>query len=347
MESGWVMHHPFEVLNGLDQGCPSSGPFYIFHNADLIDILPSKDKIALAFVGDCIVATRAPTVVEANNKVVNMVTRPKGALDWSCNHNSKFKLDKTGLVVFTNRRVSASACLHKTIPILRPSVIINSQEIKPLPTFKFLGLILDQELKFKAHVDHAAAKRKFWIMQTRCILKTVKGTRGHLSQQLYMAAAVPAMLYAASVWLIPTVRSNEKGCKSTGSVGAAMQLTRVQRMASIHITGAMCTTASDILNTYANLLPINLLIDKHCFQEALQLTTLPNSHLLYLHVKQATKQKTWRHPSPPHELLYTYSLDPSDIEMVKLVHHTPHWKNPVITRIAPDRESAIAEEDQD
>ena len=100
---------PFEVLNGLDQGCPASGPFYIFYNADLIDIPPSKDEFASAFVDDCIVAARALTVVEANNKVVNMVTRSKGVLEWSHSHNSKFELDKTGLVISTNRRVSDPA----------------------------------------------------------------------------------------------------------------------------------------------------------------------------------------------------------------------------------------------
>jgi hypothetical protein len=98
---------------------------------------------------DCIVAARALTVVEANNKVVNMVTRSKGMLEWSHSHNSKFELDKTGLVIFTNRRVSDPARPRKTIPIPRPSVFINGQEIKPSPTIKFLGLILDQELKFK------------------------------------------------------------------------------------------------------------------------------------------------------------------------------------------------------
>jgi hypothetical protein len=338
---------PFEVLNGLDQGCPASGPFYIFYNADLIDIPPSKDEIASAFVDDCIMAARASTVGEANNKVVNMVTRPKGALDWSRSHNSKFELDKTGLVVFTNRRVPDPTRPHKTIPIPRPSVIINGQEIKPSPTIKFLGLILDQELKFKAHADYAAAKGKFWITQTRRISKTAKGIRGHLSRQLYMAAAVPAMLYAASVWLTPIVRSNEKGRKSTGSVGAAAKLAKVQRMASIHITGAMRTTANDILDAHANLLPIDLLIDKHCFREALRLTTLPKSHPLHPHVKQAARRKPRRYPSPLHELLHAYSLDPSDIETINSVRHAPHWKSPVTTRIAPDRETAIAEEDQD
>lgn len=172
---------PFEVLNGLDQGCPASGPLYTFYNANLLDIPTSKDKLASAFVDDCIIAVRASTVEESNSCVVNMVTRPNGALDWSLTHASKFEIDKTGLIIFTNRRIPDPTCPHKTIPLPRPSVSINGQQVKPSLSLKFLGVILDQELQFKAHADYAAAKGKFWIMQTRRVSKTAKGIKGFLS----------------------------------------------------------------------------------------------------------------------------------------------------------------------
>lgn len=96
---------PFEVLNGLDQGCLASGPLYTFYNTNLLDIPTSKDKLISAFVDDCIIATRTPTVEEPNSHVVNMVTRSNGAPDWSLTHVSKFEIDKTGLIIFTNRRI--------------------------------------------------------------------------------------------------------------------------------------------------------------------------------------------------------------------------------------------------
>ena len=225
-----------------------------------------------------------------------MVTRTNGALDWSHAHTSKFELDKTGLIIFTNKRTPDPIRPHKTIPLTRPSVTINGQEVKPSLSLKFLGVILDQELRFKAQADYAAAKGKFWITQTRRVSKTAKGIKGHLSRQLYKAAAVPAMFYGASVWLTPIVQSTTKGKKSKGSIGATTRLAKVQRMAAIHITGAMCTTASDVLDAHADLLPMDLLIDKHCFREALQLATLLKSHPLYSHVHQAAKHKLRKHP---------------------------------------------------
>ena len=88
-------------------------------------------------------------------QVPNFRHRPKGALEWARNHASKFELDKTGLIVFSNRRIPDPARPHKTIAIARPPVTINGQEIKASQSLKFLGVILDQELRFKAQADHA------------------------------------------------------------------------------------------------------------------------------------------------------------------------------------------------
>lgn len=153
------------------------------------------------------------------------------------------------------------------------------------------------------------------------------------------------MTYSASVWLTPIVRSTERGKRSKGSVGAAAKLAKVQRMAVIHITGAMRTTARDVLDAHADLLPMDLLIDKHCFWEALRLATLPKSHPLFPHIRSAAKHKPRKHPSPIHEILHAYSLDPAVIEKIKPVRQAPHWISPIQTRIAPDRETAIKEEE--
>ena len=43
-------------------------------------------------------------------------------------------------------------------------------------------------------------------------------------------------------------------------MSAAAKIAKVQRMVVIHITGAMRTTARDILDAHADLLPVDLLI---------------------------------------------------------------------------------------
>jgi ribonuclease HI len=92
---------------------------------------------------------------------------------------------------------------------------------------------------------------------------------------------------------------------------------------------------------------MELLIDKHCYREALQLATLPASHPLHLHVKKAARNKPQKHPAPLHEILHAFSLHPANIETIAPVCHLPHWQCPVTTHIAPNRETALEEEEAD
>lgn len=154
------------------------------------------------------------------------MTCPGGALDWAKSHNAKFELDKNALMIFSNKHIRDLTRPGKTISAPRPSITIGGHTNDLVSSTKFLGIIHDQDLKFKEHTEYVAARGKFLIMQTRQISKTVKGIRGHLARQLYNVVAVPCMLYGASVWLDP-IRCSA-GKQTIGSVGAASKLARVQ-----------------------------------------------------------------------------------------------------------------------
>ena len=120
--------------------------FFLFYNADLVNIPANQNEIASAYVDDTYPAARAPGLAKSYSHLANMMIRPKGALEWSWTHNSKFKLDKMGLMTFTHRRVPYPIRPGKTIPLPRPPIVINNHAINSSPTTKFLGIILDQEL---------------------------------------------------------------------------------------------------------------------------------------------------------------------------------------------------------
>src|ERR1700723_861786 len=90
-----------------------------------------------------------------------------------------------------------------------------------------------------------------------------------------LAVAVPRILYAADVFLNPgptrRMRSNKAGW---GGRAVVRKLAAIQRRAAILITGAMRTTAGDVLDAHANLMPMRILIDKLCCRAALRLATL-------------------------------------------------------------------------
>ena len=62
----------------------------------------------------------------------------------------------------------------------------------------------------------------------------------------------------------------------------------VQRIATLAITGAICSTASDIMEVHVNLALIELLLHKVCHQAALRLASLLEMHPLHKPVKLST-----------------------------------------------------------
>jgi hypothetical protein len=115
-------------------------------------------------------------------------------------------------------------------------------------------------------------------------------------------------------------------------------------MVAIHTTGALRTTANDILDAHADLLPIDLLIDKHCFQEALQMASLLSTHPLYTHIKKAAKHKPKKYLTPLHELFHAFPINPLSVETIEAVQHSPKWRSKLQTSIAIKREKVVEEE---
>lgn len=67
--------------NGIGQGDLLSMAIYQFYNADLLDILEIKDEAAIAYVNDAIIVTTGSTFHDIHSKLVQMMTKPGGALN--------------------------------------------------------------------------------------------------------------------------------------------------------------------------------------------------------------------------------------------------------------------------
>ncbi|KAG2029192.1 hypothetical protein BDR03DRAFT_881567, partial [Suillus americanus] len=167
----------------------------------------------------------------------------------------------------------------KTKPVHRPSITLSSHTIQPSRSHKFLGIIIDEELRFKEHAAYALAKGTKYTMTCQRMIRATKGMRGRWMRKLYEGVVIPKMLYAADVWctdLISKGRGKEGG---RGARGFVLKMARVHRMAAILITGR--STASDLLDVHANILPFQQILRNHCHRATLRLTTLHASHPLH------------------------------------------------------------------
>ena len=318
----------FEIRNGIGQGDPFSMLLYIIYDSDLVDTPRSKNELTLAFVDDTVFLAIADTFQEAHDILLNMLTRPGGGFDWSKDHNSRFEASKFALMDLTMSKTKQ-----------RPQMTIRGATIKPVPSHKFLGVILDQELRWKEHTAYAIAKGASYAMLLRCLSSPSHGISAKLIRQLYRTVAIPKMTYAASVWFQPMLHAGSPN-SVRGSKGIAAKMTQIQRTAALAITGAMRTSPTDSIEAHANLLPIPLLLQSLLFRSSLRLASLPSKHPLHALVRRAAKRNVKRHKTALHRLLHGLAVNPDKTETISTHTVHPTAVTPFLTQIAATKDDA-------
>ncbi|KAH7903726.1 hypothetical protein BJ138DRAFT_982075, partial [Hygrophoropsis aurantiaca] len=72
----------------------------------------------------------------------------------------------------------------------RPPIVINQQTIQPMTAHKFLGIILDQELRFKEQATHAIEKGTKYVLASRRMTKPSRGVKMGMMKRLYGAVVI-------------------------------------------------------------------------------------------------------------------------------------------------------------
>ena len=147
-------------------------------------------------------------------------------------------------------------------------MVLGHACILPQPTHRFLGIMLDQELRWKQQADSALARATKWTLAFQRPAKSFSGVNLRLMRQLYRAVAIPKILYAVDVWYTP-IHKKHGAHKSSGSVGTTNKFISFQRTAALAITGALRSTATDVLDLHAGLLPMTLVLCQACHRAVL------------------------------------------------------------------------------
>jgi len=322
----------FDILNGIGQGDPLSMILYIIYDSDLVRTAKGKQELTLAFVDDTAFLAIGKTFQEMHQILKDMLERSGGGFEWSNLHNSRFAPSKFALIDFSLNRTKD-----------RPPLVVRGATINPSPTHKFLGAILDQELRWREHTAYAIAKGARYAILLRRLSRTAQGVPTKLIRQLYQTVVIPHTLYAASVWLRPTY-NRATGTPIRGSIGTARKITQTQRTALLAITGAMRMSPTDSLEIHANLYPGPLLIQRALFNSLIRISSLPPHHLLNPIVTNIAKRRpVKRHQSALHFMMRYLAVNPRTIELIHPRPIHPNSHTPFTTSIASSKEVAIAE----
>jgi hypothetical protein len=93
---------------------------------------------------NAILTATATMFTEAHNILANMMTRAGGMVKWSKWHNSSIEYSKVALIDF----------LHPGVKRPRLPLTLTEITVKPTQSTKYLGIVLDQNLKWGPQLAH-------------------------------------------------------------------------------------------------------------------------------------------------------------------------------------------------
>jgi len=322
------------IDNGIGQGDPLSMVLYQYYNADLLDIPKHDGEDAEAYVDDTIMMATDTDFNGAHCKLKDMMCRADGVESWSKTHSSLLEYSKLALINFGHR--------HKDMG--NPTMRLPRRTIQPEDSTKYLGVIIDRSLNWKAQQAYAVEKGAKWTAQIRRLTRPTWGITPKYAKRLYISVALPRILYAADVWCTPT-SCEYPGPKAVGSAKVTKQIATTQRAGALAITGGLRTSPTDALNASAYLLPAPHTISKWCHRAYTRMAMLPQEHPLFKPVNWKSTSTTKRHRGPIHNLARTYNLETSNVEKIPTAARNPSdtGRLPFQTRIPTNKEASIRE----
>lgn len=278
--------------------------------------------------------------------VRDIIQRPGGIDEWGEEHNTKFGLAKYQMTDLSRKRVPHPFLLRRMVPDPRFDLKLGAHTIRSAESVKLLGIHIDRELRWHQQEAAALAKGHAWLIQTARIERPSRGIGARYMRCLYLSVCVPRMLYGADIFLSPPACNRRLGRAKKRERAVVKSLRTIQRRAALAITGALSSTPTDVLDVYANLLPVSRLIEKVRFGAALHLMTLPTSHPLH----QAAREETRRpksHVSPLRDLIADFGLEPGKMEKIQAVRVPATWESSMAVEIPSSKKKAKIAEDKD
>ena len=146
-----------------------------------------------------------------------------------------------------------------TVPILK----LDDHRISFVESFKYLGIIFDSKLSYKAHVDHVAIK----CLKRINLLRMLSGTSWGASQKplltIYRATIRPILEYGLGVYLFATKTVLKK-------------LNSIRNSALRICCGAMKSTPIDVIEAANNEMPLHIRHKLLCCKYRCWLSCNPN-----------------------------------------------------------------------
>ena len=322
------------IDNGIGQSNPLSMVLYQYYNTDLLDIPKFEGEDAEAYVDDTIMIATDKDFSRAHHKLENIMCREDGVESWSKTHSSPLEYSKLALINFG----------HKHKDMGNPTLSLLWRTIHPVDSTKYLGVLIDRHLNWKAQQAYAVEKGAKWTAQIRRLTWPTWGITPKCAKQLYTSVALPRILYAVDIWCTPS-SCKHPGPKALGSAKVTKQIVLVQRAGTLAITGGLRSSPTDALNASTHLMPMPSTISKWCHRAYTRMVMFPKEHPLFKPVNWKVTSSTKRHRGPIHNLARTYGIKTRAVKKIPTSACNPSKMGilPFQTHIPADKDASALE----
>ena len=167
--------------------------------------------------------------------------------------NKLQKLSETWGVKLSKSKIVSIIFRHKLTRKTPLNLTLGNNPVTQVTKVKFLGVIFDQALTFKDHIDRAVDKCKSGL----CLLRVLNGTNWGADRRIllsiYNAYVVSHLQYGAPAF-----------CCAKPSVLARLDV--VQNKALRSIAKTYIATPTDSIQTELGVMPLSLRRNKLCFR---------------------------------------------------------------------------------
>lgn len=254
----------------LTKGAPQGGVAspVLAWNCAFDALLEMFDGLATRIIGYADDALLLTTGFNINTVVEIAQSAVRKAEKWASEIGVEFSAEKTAVIIFTRRKGKPNK-----------KIKIYGQEVEYVTSTKYLGVIFDDKLTFRKHVEEKIAAARKALYRAKKAFSRTWGPQPKRVKWLYTGVLRPALTYGSIVWHTAVDTNTIKD-----------KLTRLQRLALLTMANVRRATPTAALEIILDLPPLDLIIKETAAKAFVRLNC--NAHM-YAAESHINKIKKW------------------------------------------------------